>query len=1146
MADPEILKKNGSRIESEVAGRIPAYTSEWSSAGDETGSALIKVYADLMDITIRRLNLAPRRQFLAFLESLNFTLFPAQSARAALTFLLSEGTPEPELIPALSQVSAPGPDGKPIMFETEENLLASPAKITSLYSVEGLGHKFDRIYDHATAIGGKGVVSLFCGTDLQEHALYIGASRLFSGKNNNVLTLTFRGASLSALHTLSWQYSAGVVKREDGTESVVWADLKLRTSAQCGPDQYSLTLEKKETVEINEQKIYGIKSRWIRGRLNLQKGDISTIKNIIVKVITVSVSSPAAIPVSQVQGIGPIFSKRLQDLGITTIHQLIQHTDTDLAKTLTWDEIDNKNRKVSHKCSLLRAVNILEAARKAFYDKTGLITPGTGTVSGVLPDFLFFNDVPLPVTEFYPFGKKPQLFSTWYIASEEVFSKEGYAVTLSIILEGLSTQITTDIDQDLPILSWEYWDGASWKRFVDPEILLNRNPSSKTITIPVLSFPRVEKTTINGIKNYWIRVRLVGGRYGPEFETKIIGPTNDPKCTILFGPFYAPKISGISLLYSSPPLPSGNADPASFLIPDSVFSTNNLCVDYKTSPEKSFRPFVALADEHPALYVSFDQSLLRGETSLFLAFNETIEYPDTYRPKLSWQYLGPDSQWKETLFIDETHGFTRSGMVKIFIPGPMSGARLFGAQADRFWIRAVNTENQFCSLIPEDAPSHVPPTGTFNEPKIPGSECRGTFEVMNASLTRQNSYTIPPQITGIYNNAVWATQSTTISDETLGSGSGEQTQSFSLLHSPVTNETVQVNELSSLSESEKQVLEEQKIVEKITDNQGTVLEFWVTWKAVEDLVNSALSDRNYIIDRTSGIITFGDGKNGRIPPIGRNNIRVRYSTGGGSTGNLPVSTISKIHSAVVSVDKVTNVRPSLGGTDTESTDDLVTRAPSALKNRGRAVTAVDYEVLALLSSPDVARAKALQNARLPKKAETAPSSGYFIETGYVTVVIIPWSAEPKPVPSPALMNTVRNYLGERCPNVVTLDVIRPAYVSAGVTAEIIPERMDAVPVIEREAKKKVTAFLHPLTGNTDGKGWPLGTVPCISNLYSVIEEIADVAYVKSLVIKLTGDNDLQVLEISDTTGVISLPGYAQIYPGECSVTALPPNGSGSS
>jgi predicted phage baseplate assembly protein len=1032
MAEPEILKKDSDSIADELIRKIPAYTPEWVPAGDtDPGVTLVRIYANLVDITIRRLNAAPGRQFLSFLESLNITLHPALPARVPLTFLLARGAPGPVLIPASSLASAPGDDGKPIMFQTEENLLATPAKIIAVFSVTGEKNRMDEIHAHHTLIGGIEPGCLFSGDTFQEHALYLGDQDLFTIAAGASVSLYLSGSNLPLFEKhVKWYYLSEAEELVDGEKKKVIVDTAIRAVKM---DDTTITLTLKKDQEIEEIELPdcapGVRSRWIKAKAN-----------------------PGSI-------------QNIDDISITGIRISVHH-------------------------------------------------------ASIPPDFSFFNDVSLDLSrgaEIYPFGQYPRLYDTWYIASGEVFSKTGSTVILSFILSSGAPRDTAI----KPAIAWEYWDGESWQHLTiaeTEETLCVPSESPRTITIPTL--PGLKKTRVNGKEDLWIRARLVKGDYGKSFVISGNSVTE--------GSFYPPGIKNTALSYQAP-----------ISSPERVLAMNNL--DAAAWPGAgAFRPFMALGDSSPALYLCLDQSLPRGETSIFVAIDESIGYPESYRPKMSWQYLGSEGIWNDAVFVDETMGFTRSGMVKVFIADPMEGALLFGEKTDRFWIRAVNTTDNF--VIPGKTGDSTTPDS--ENPRASYAECRGTFAVMDTSLVKEAYPSTLPSVTGIFLNSVWASQSRVISDEIAGSGKGEQSQTVRLLSTPVTDETVWVDELATLAESERTALEAQKIVDKKTDDKENLLAFWVRWQAVDDLVDSRSSDRHYTIDRTYGVITFGDGKNGRIPPIGTNNIRVSYCTGGGSAGNLDRSRIAKLHSAIAFVDKVTNAYPSLGGTDTESTEALTRRAPMVLKNRGRAVTAGDYEILALESSPEVARAKAIQNARLPGSSEPASAGGYVVETGYVTVVIVPWSTGRKPVPSPALKNTVRTYLQDRCPNVVTLEVIRPAFVSAAVTAEIITGRTDAVPVIEQEAKKTITAFLHPLTGNTDGKGWAFGTVPCISDLYSVLENIADVAYVKSVDIILTGDNDSQVFRITDSSGVISLPGYAMIYPGECQVTARLHEGGG--
>jgi hypothetical protein len=68
---------------------------------------------------------------------------------------------------------------------------------------------------------------------------------------------------------------------------------------------------------------------------------------------------------------------------------------------------------------------------------------------------------------------------------------------------------------------------------------------------------------------------------------------------------------------------------------------------------------------------------------------------------------------------------------------------------------------------------------------------------------------------------------------------------------------------------------------------------WVRWHQVTDFYQSGPASRHYTLDPITGVIQFGDGLQGKIPPVGRDNIRaVRYRVLDGAAGNTKAGTIS--------------------------------------------------------------------------------------------------------------------------------------------------------------------------------------------------------------------------------------------------------------
>jgi predicted phage baseplate assembly protein len=268
---------------------------------------------------------------------------------------------------------------------------------------------------------------------------------------------------------------------------------------------------------------------------------------------------------------------------------------------------------------------------------------------------------------------------------------------------------------------------------------------------------------------------------------------------------------------------------------------------------------------------------------------------------------------------------------------------------------------------------------------------------------------------------------------------------------------------------------------------------------VTDFHASRPDDRHYHLDHAEGLVTFGDGVHGRVPPAGSGNVRLRrYCTGGGTRGNLAAGTIVQLRTAIPYIERVTNIEPSSGGTDAESLDDFGERAPAVVRHRDRAVAAEDFEDLARAASGEVARAKCLPLSDLSEDA----SAG---RPGAVSVVIVPRSTDPRPLPSTALLDRVHAYVSERQPPSVKLVVCGPQYVAIDVEADVVVAALDRVTDVDKAVGDSVRAFLDPLRGGPYGTGWEFGRRPHRSDLFSVIASIDGVDHAR--VVRLTPRED---------------------------------------
>jgi predicted phage baseplate assembly protein len=124
------------------------------------------------------------------------------------------------------------------------------------------------------------------------------------------------------------------------------------------------------------------------------------------------------------------------------------------------------------------------------------------------------------------------------------------------------------------------------------------------------------------------------------------------------------------------------------------------------------------------------------------------------------------------------------------------------------------------------------------------------------------------------------------------------------------------------------------------------------WTLQESLAFSREGQKDFAIeidedDRAT--VIFGDGVLGAIPAPG-SIIKVSYRVGGGSQGNVLPDTIQTIIDApelLLLGSQVTNPMPATGGAERESIEHAVSHAPQVFRSLKRAVTAQDYEALAL-------------------------------------------------------------------------------------------------------------------------------------------------------------------------------------------------------
>ena len=109
--------------------------------------------------------------------------------------------------------------------------------------------------------------------------------------------------------------------------------------------------------------------------------------------------------------------------------------------------------------------------------------------------------------------------------------------------------------------------------------------------------------------------------------------------------------------------------------------------------------------------------------------------------------------------------------------------------------------------------------------------------------------------------------------------------------------------------------------------------------------------------------------------------------------------------------------------------------------------------------------------------------------GAVTVIVVPDSDDPNPMPSTGLMRTVCAYLNARRVLTTELYVVPPVYQLVKVHAELIAKNSADLAEATNAVQAALLDYFHPLHGGDDGQGWPFGGTIFFSRVYQQILKV---------------------------------------------------------
>ncbi len=343
-------------------------------------------------------------------------------------------------------------------------------------------------------------------------------------------------------------------------------------------------------------------------------------------------------------------------------------------------------------------------------------------------------------------------------------------------------------------------------------------------------------------------------------------------------------------------------------------------------------------------------------------------------------------------------------------------------------------------------------------------------------------------------NAVDATHAETVTNELQGRSDGRPGQRFPLAHRNVLAGTLEV---------------------AVEEQPGGLL---VPWRVVDSLDPSGPFDRHVLADLEAGVLEFGDGRRGRIPPLvpgGGNVVAIRYRHGGGVAGETGAGTITDLETQQTGIAGCTNPVPATGGADAESLDEAKVRARKELSTRNRAVTEGDFEwisgqtptvrvarsaVVPLrrpLTAPGPPVAVVRCGAELPEGPSGLDDS--VLVPGVVTVVVVPDEDGVEPTPTPSFLRAVCEHLNRHRLVTTEVYVVPPSYCRlckfrVRVRAEPGYTRVRLQDLVEA----RLARYLHVLTGGEEGEGFPFGGQVHAADLVAQVFRTEGIARVEDL------------------------------------------------
>jgi hypothetical protein len=345
----------------------------------------------------------------------------------------------------------------------------------------------------------------------------------------------------------------------------------------------------------------------------------------------------------------------------------------------------------------------------------------------------------------------------------------------------------------------------------------------------------------------------------------------------------------------------------------------------------------------------------------------------------------------------------------------------------------------------------------------------GTSSVLRLRLDR-GFFPIAPKLTSLALNVLPIVQLDTIEANALTRSDGLPDQVVSL-------------DISNLPEPGSEILP----LVISTEEANTLVE----WSRVPDFTRSGPDDSHYVADTSHKRLRFGNGINGRIPPV---NAAIRHGpfhVTRGSAGNLGAGLKWQLAGSLGEFGR--NLEPTGGGSDASTVQTLIAQARDRAIGREVLLTNDDLRDAAKnLPGFGVERADIV--VRYDPSVPDRPIRG--TRTLVVVPSRNPSTRPPGPVPAQYL-DAIRQALAPRRLLGERLSIEGPRYVNVDIALGILIASGTGAEVVRRDIERSIRARLSDLRSADDVSPWPLGRPVTPGEIKGIAARVKGVVAVRS-------------------------------------------------